>query len=189
MSMFDWAVLGAAALAIMMFCARMMRRGLTTLDQDRQRFFGRLEEGKRQLAEDRKKMPAAEHLEVMRAAMDDLLRLDDNPAGFAIMADGKKITLQTPKGAWEVELLMRERNLASAKKVLHGKSRWLLSGFNQKEYHNDPASLMKSLNEHLRGEGLEAPGIRPVKQAEEASPAARYVSGEDIFNKSYWKED
>ena len=43
------------------------------------------------------------------------------------------------------------------RKVLHGRSRWLLSGFDRDETFDDLAGLMRSLNAHLRGDEMVTP--------------------------------
>lgn len=149
MTMFEWAAIAALMLAILIFCARIMRRGLTTLDEDRQHYLERIKSGEKQLAEDRKKIPALEHLHIMRAALEDLIRLDGNPPGYSVQMHGRIIELVTPEGNWKIQLIMRERGLRSTSKVLHGKARWLLTGFDRQEEHPDHASLMRSLNARL----------------------------------------
>ncbi|MDE5832600.1 MAG: translation initiation factor IF-2 [Desulfovibrio sp.] len=156
MTLMDWAIIGALLLGIIIWCFRRMRRGVRTLDDDRETWMAKIQSGKKLLEEDRKNISADERLMVVRAAMEDLLRLDDNPEGCAVRSDGRKLELTTPKGAWSVELIMNERKLRSAPKILHGRSRWLLSGFGHFEHHEDPAGLMRSLNEHLRSREWDA---------------------------------
>lgn len=149
MDIFEWAILGAAGLGILVFCARLMKSGITTLDDNRKKFLGKIESTEKTLAEDRKNISAYEHIEVVKAALTDLLRLDGNRPGYSIRNSDKKIELVTPQGVWTIELVMNERTLKSTHKVLHGRSRWFLSGFGNYEHHSDPRSLLKSVNEHL----------------------------------------
>lgn len=109
----------------------------------------RIHQEERKIDEDRKNITASEHMWIMKAAMEDLLRLDGSPSDYAVRQNGNALELATPDGMWRVELLMRERGLKSARRVLHGRSLWRLSGFGHEESHPDPASLMRSLNEHL----------------------------------------
>lgn len=136
-------------MGIMIFCARIMRSGLHTLDDDRQKYISRIQEGEKRIAEDRKNISAQDHVWIMQAAIEDLLRLEGNQHGYSVKREGMAIELETPDGPWQVELAMRERHLRSTHKVLHGRSRWILSGFGQMETHAEPASLMASLNRHL----------------------------------------
>lgn len=147
--MVEWIVLGALALIGLAMSARIMRRGLPTLDDNRKSYMEKIHATERRLAEDRKNISSAEHLDVMGAALRDLLRLDGNPEGFSVRKSGDAWELETPEGAWRVELLMREKSLRTSGRVLHGRSRWVLSGFDIMETHPDPASLMRSLNAHL----------------------------------------
>lgn len=151
-SILQWVFLGALLLGLILFCARIMRKGIRTLDDDRKRWLERMHTEELRIEEDRKNIAAADHLVMMRAAVDDLLRLEGRTQGYETRSEGRRIELATPNGPWLVELLMREKNLRSAHRVLHGRSRWLLSGFGVHEQHADPASLMRSLACHLRGE-------------------------------------
>lgn len=147
--MVEWIILGALALIGLAMSARIMRKGLPTLDDNRKSYMEKIHETERRLAEDRKNISSAEHLDVMGAALRDLLRLDGDPHGFSVRKMGNAWELATPKGAWRVELLMHEKSLRTSGRVLHGRSRWLLSGFDIVETHPDPASLMRSLNARM----------------------------------------
>lgn len=149
MGILEWAGFGALLLGLMMFCGRLMRRGLTSLDEHRAHYLENIHQGERELEEVNKSMGADEHLRIVHSAVNDILRLDDNPSGFTLSLEKRKIILQTPEGPWEIELLMRERQLKGSRKVLHGRSRWRLSGFEKTEDHADIAELMASLNKHL----------------------------------------
>lgn len=149
MGIFEWAGFGALLLGLMLFCSRLMRRGLTSLDERRSHYLENIHQGEKHLEETNKKMGADEHMQIIQAATQDLLRLDDNPKGYSLEREPRKIILRTPSGAWEIELLMRERQLKGSRKVLHGRSRWRLSGFGQIENHGNLGELMASLNRHL----------------------------------------
>lgn len=160
MSLFGWIAVGAAMLAALIFCFRLMRRGIRTLDDDRRKFLARIHEGEQKLAEEQKQIPAAEHLALMRAAVEDLLRLADSPPGHHIETADRAVLLHTPKGTWRLELAMCERTLKSTKRVLHGRPHWLLSGMGHQEQHEEPASVMRSLHAHLHAE-VELPDEPP----------------------------
>lgn len=148
----EWAAAGAAILAGFFFCFRLMKRGLTTLDQDRADYYARIRAAEDQLREVNKNIPLSEHLYIARAGLEDLLRLAGNPPGFSLSGQGRALVLHTPHGPWRIALSMRERTLRGTHKVVHGRSRWRLSGFGLDEHFNDLASLMCSLNAHLRGD-------------------------------------
>lgn len=157
----DWALVGAVLIGALIFCARIMRRGLTTLDEDRQRYFERIQACESRIREDRKNMSSLEHLAVIRAAVEDLLRLEGNPPDHVLASVGHMLTLQTPDGTWKIKLVMRERALKSTARTLHGKSRWRLEGPGHAEDHDDPASLMRSLHAHLRDRENDHPPMPP----------------------------
>lgn len=169
MSILEWAALGALALAMLVICARVMRRGVRTLDEKRMEWQENMRQTEKQIEKDRKNISFGEQLNVLRVAMEDLLRLEGEPAGYQVQEKDGILELCTPGGSWKVRLLMRERGLKSSRRVLHGKCRWLLEGFGVEESHMDPASLMRSLNEHLHGRSM--PG-----QDEEESHIARRMS-------------
>lgn len=176
MSLMWWIIAGAIMLAALVFCFRIMRRGMSTLDDDRRKFLARIRDGEHKLEEEQKQVAAAEHLALMRAAVEDLLRLADSPPGYRMETAGRTILLHTPKGTWRLELAMREIGLKSRQKVLHGRPRWLLSGPGHEEQHADAAAVMRSLHAHLRAEGdlaPEPPHLARRLEAGHASPAAR----------------
>lgn len=158
MSIFEWALLGALMLGLLIFCARIMRRGLTTLDDDRKKTRERIEEARRRVAEDKKNISAGEQIYLAQAAIADLIRLDCRESECSLKTGDHLIDLATPDGAWQIELLMRERSLRSRHKVLHGQSRWLLHGPGINEEHRELATLMASLARQLRG----VPEIEPI---------------------------
>lgn len=153
MSLMWWALAGAVVLVGLVFCFRIMRRGMSTLDDDRRKFLARIRDGENKLGEEQKQVAAAEHLALMRAAVEDLLRLADSPPGYSMETAGRTILLHTPKGTWRLELAMREISLKTRHKVLHGRPRWFLSGAGREEQHTDAAAVMRSLHAHLRAEG------------------------------------
>lgn len=170
MGIMEWGLPAALLVGILFWCYRKARRGFRTLDDDRRLCREKIAAGEKQLAEDRKNISATEHLAVARAALEDLLRLDGNPEGCSIRADGGKIFLNSPRGVWTVELLMNEKRLRSTRKVARGGGRWLLSGFGHSEHHEDIASLARGLNEHFHS---------PDWDADPAAHLARRFSGRD----------
>ena len=146
----EWVLIAGVLFGAMIFCARVMRNGLTTLDEDRKHCLERIQAEESKIQEDRKHISSFEHLRIMRAAVEDLLRLEGSPSDHVLHLRGHGLALQTPRGTWKVELVMRERALKSTGRILHGKSRWRLEGPGHAEDHSDPASLMRSLAAHLR---------------------------------------
>lgn len=149
MGIMEWGGLGALLLGIIMFCARIMRNGLTSLDDHRSQYLEKMHQEEKKLNEDKKNIAAQEHMTVIYSAVKDLLRLDNNPPGYSVKSEKQKIILTTPQGEWQIELLMRERRLKGSRKILHGRGKWLLSGFGVREDHLEVAGVMRSLNRHL----------------------------------------
>lgn len=154
LSTLEWAVLGALFLGIMIFCARLARRGLSTLEDERKLQHGRISEGKRKLAEDRKNISAHEHLEILFAGIEDMLWLDGKTADCQLQRKGYILELECPEGKYELELLMRERMLKSRHKVMHGRNLWVLRGPDFEEHHPEMLTLMASLQSHLKGDSI-----------------------------------
>lgn len=153
MTMLEWAGIGAIAFALFVFSARVMRRGLPTLDDDRQRHLAHIGEEKRKISEDVRNISAAEQMHVANAAIADLLRLEGLGQMAELSAEGHVIELRLPDRAFKVRLLMKEANLRSAHRALHGASRWRLEAGGACEEHRDLAALMSGLAAHLRGDG------------------------------------
>lgn len=151
----EWAAAGAVFLMGLVYCVRMMKRGLTTLEDERSQCLARIQSMEDQIREDRKNMASSEHLHIARAGLKDLLRLAGNPPGFSLTGGaqpGQTLVLHTPMGQWRIALLMRERTLRRTRKVAHGRGRWRLSGFGLDEEYSELADLMCVLNARLRGE-------------------------------------
>lgn len=148
--MLEWAALGAIMFAVLIFCARIMRRGITSLDEDRKEYLARMAEGQRQIDEDKKNISAHEQFQLVHAAMADLLRLDGSPANASLECMGNVLKISNADNELFVELVMRERMLSS-NRVIHGQAHWLLRGNGVNEAHHDIAALMASLNAHLHG--------------------------------------
>lgn len=167
MSVFDWSILGALLLAVIIFCAKLMRRGIVTLDDRRSDYLGRIHEAELKIAEDRKNISSEEHLVFMLSALEDLIRLEGRPDGWSAGRNGKSLWLETPEKRWDIKLAMAERRLASIGRVIHGKGKWLLESDHQAAQYSDCALLMADLNRqvhHQEDEVENLPPNRPVRQ-------------------------
>lgn len=187
-TIFEWAAIGGVVLALFIFCARVMRRGLSTLDDVRRQHMEKIGEGKRKLEEDKKKITADEQFHLLDAAISDLIRLNPKPDLWRITRKNHIIDLSNGASHWQIELLMVERSLRSSGRVLHGKPHWLLRGADMQEHYTEIASLMASLNRHLQAR--EEPAPMPGHLARRlvgtrASVALR--QGHNSMQKS-WKE-
>lgn len=150
MTIIEWATLGALLIALFIFCARLMRRGLSSLDDTRKKHLEKIDGEKQHLAEDAKNISAYDHLYVLHAALADLIRLSENPVAWQMHRHNNVITLKSPSAYWEIELVMRERALSSTRRILHGKPDWILRSKDSQEHFPEIGKMMKVLNEHIR---------------------------------------
>lgn len=156
-SIFEWAVLGALFLAVCVFCARVMRKGIKTLDQRRGEYLEAMRAGEARIGEERKNISSAERVDVAYAALLDLARLNDFPSNWKISRENRKITLDTPEGVWTLELLIKESKLKSTGKILRGQGKWSLRDGATTRFYADPGELFGDLVADLRHEEKEAP--------------------------------
>ncbi|SCM71122.1 translation initiation factor IF-2 [Desulfovibrio sp. 86] len=169
----EWGAAGVVLLIVVVFCVRLMKRGLTTLEDERALCDERIRTMEEQIRQDQKNMASSEHLHIALAGLRDMLRLADYPSGFWLevqdhargTANEKALVLHTPDGDWRVSLIMRERQLRAVHKVAHGQSRWHLYGAGVHEEYADLPRLMCALHNHLRmaassaSTGLKTPGV------------------------------
>ena len=169
MALWEWAAAGAVFVAVVVLCVRLMKRGLTTLEDERAQCLERIREMEDKIKEDQKNMASSEHLRIARAGLEDLLRLAGNPADMRIEAvapgrgeaQGEALVLHLPGGELRVSLSMRERELRGVRKVAHGRGRWHLSGMGGHEEYADLVLLMRAVSARLAalmggGEGVAA---------------------------------
>lgn len=176
----EWIAAGVVLLVVVVFCVRLMKRGLTTLEDERALCDERIRAMEEQIRQDQKNMPSSEHLHIALAALRDMLRLADYPSGFwlEVVKDdsgssiGKVLVLHTPDGDWRVSLSMRERQLRAVQKVAHGQGRWHLYGSDIHEEYTGLPQLMCALHNHLRqksegatGAALTTPGVLDLPAA------------------------
>ena len=183
----EWGAAGVVLLIVVVFCVRLMKRGHTTLEDERALCDERIRSMEEQIRQDQKNMASSEHLHIALAGLRDMLRLADYPSGFWLevqkrargAANEKALVLHTPDGDWRVSLSMRERQLRAVHKVAHGQSRWHLYGTGVHEEYEDLPRLMCALHNHLRkdassaSKGLQTPGVLdlPVAATGQANTA------------------
>ena len=109
-----------------------------------------MQQTKREIEKDRKNISSSDQMRLMNAAIRDLLSLNGCSEDCKVQEKEGVLLLNSPAGEWRVELIMKESNLRGSKRTLHGRARWRLEGAGHEELHLDPASLMRSLNEHLK---------------------------------------
>ena len=157
MALWEWAAAGAVFVAIVVLCVRFMKRGLTTLEDERAQCLERIREMEEKIKEDQKNMASSEHMRIACAGLEDLLRLAGNPAGIWLevvglgrgVEQGEALVLHLPEGELRVNLSMRERELKGVRKVVHGRGSWHLSGLGANEDYTDLVPLMRALSARL----------------------------------------
>lgn len=157
MALWEWAAAGAVFVAIVVMCVRLMKRGLTTLEDERAECLERIRQMEEKIKEDQKNMASSEHLRIARAGLEDLLRLAGNPAGMWIEAvarglgeaQGEALVLHLPEGELRISLSMRERELRGVRKVAHGRGSWHLSGLDLNDEYTDFVLLMRAVSARL----------------------------------------
>ena len=147
-----WAPAFIVVVLGIVFCLRMLKRGLSTLEKFRERHLEHIRTREQQLQEDRHNIPRSEHLRFAHAALADLLHLEGDRPGFSLDTQGSALLLDTPDGVWRITLDMREQTLSQTHKVVRGKLRWQLKGFGREEEFAELAELMQNLTAYLRAE-------------------------------------
>lgn len=146
-----WIVAGVVIIVGVVFCMRIMRRGISTLEQNRVKYLEHMQEEQRHIDEDKKNISANENFKLLHAAILDLVRLTDRPDDYEVIVGNNVINLNTPSSTWVIELFMRERHLKTKHKVLHGRCQWYLKGPNVDLHFENLIHLMHCLDSHLRG--------------------------------------
>ena len=124
----EWGAAGVVLLIVVVFCVRLMKRGHTTLEDERALCDERIRSMEEQIRQDQKNMASSEHLHIALAGLRDMLRLAGYPSGFWLevqdhargASNEKALVLHTPDGDWRVSLSMRERQLRAVHKVFFG---------------------------------------------------------------------
>lgn len=157
MVLWEWAAAGAVFVAVVILSVRLMKGGLSTLEDEREKCLERIRRMEEKIQEDQKNMASSEHLRIARSGLLDLLRQAGNPAGTWIEivgaglgeARGETLVLHVPEGELRISLSMRERELRGVRKVAHGRGRWHLSGLGLREEYTDLVPLMRAVSARL----------------------------------------
>lgn len=175
------AIAGFVTLLAIIYCIRLMRRGMTTLSSDKERWRKRFAEEEQRLSKEQSDIPLSEQMHLLYVGVQDLLRLEDLNEAECSHQDGY-VMVKTTKGAWKLSFEAREQTLKSLKKVLHGPSHWFLERLAEPEQdeanlkqgeaptlglrqeYASIALLMQAFQAQLRGESLEELHFRPLRQ-------------------------
>lgn len=172
MVLWEWAAAGAVFVAVVILSVRLMKGGLSTLEDERAKCLERIRQMEEKIQEDQKNMASSEHLRIALSGLKDLLQLAGNPAGTWLEivapglgeARGEALVLHVPEGQLRVSLSMRERELRGVRKVAHGRGRWHLNGLGLHEEYTDLVPLMRAVSARLALclEGVCPPTFRPL---------------------------
>ncbi|MDR1776313.1 MAG: translation initiation factor IF-2 [Desulfovibrio sp.] len=149
-SLFAWIPALAIVVVGLIFCFRMLKRGLSTMKKYRKGHFEHISAQEQQIREDKKNISASEHIHVAYAAIVDLLRLEGDRPGFSVTRQASAVLLKTPRGDIRIRLNMREKILHSTGRVLHGRTAWWLEYPDGIEEFSDLVELMRTLAAYIR---------------------------------------
>lgn len=153
-----WGIAGGIIIVGLIVCRRILRTGQTSLAESREKMQARILHGEKQLQEDAKNIPLDEQIYLLRAALEDLLRLEGDKPGFRIRQEDKSnFVLATPTGEIRISFSMREQQLRGSHQILRGHERWFMESNGLKENFASIAALMTRLNEHLQGDDNSLP--------------------------------
>lgn len=152
MSIWEWSAAGILFAVVVVVCVRLMRKGLSTLEEERAQCMEQIRRMEGQVREDQKNMPSSEHFSIARSGVEDLLRLAGNPPDSRIEVtdpekSGKEQTLLLHLAGkkWRISLNMREQTIRSRKKIAYGNGRWRLTGPDFDEEYCELALLMRAV--------------------------------------------
>jgi hypothetical protein len=81
MVLWEWAAAGAVFVAVIILSVRLMKGGLSTLEDERAKCLENIRRMEEKIQEDQKNMASSEHLRIARSGLRDLLQLAGNPRG------------------------------------------------------------------------------------------------------------
>ena len=167
-SLFSWemaglGVMGVLGIATLVLIARVYRRGLGSYGESHKKMAQRIRSTDSAMREHNHAMPVSEQMQVLQAALRELLVLEGHPRGCSVHREGSELLLDTPQGPWRVRYGMRTSVLRGSRRVVHGAGLWEVCHERQTGHtFTDLALLMRFLRTCLH------PGT-PVAADEEAA--------------------
>ena len=158
-----WAALGMLALALFAFIARIWRGGLGTYGESHKKMAQRIRETSAEIRERNNAMSASEQLQILDAALHEVLELEGNPPGCVVRHCESGIGLDTPQGRWVVLFAQRQSTLRGQRRTVHGTGQWQVRHEGAaSRYFADLGQLMRYLRTVLHpGEHAAAEGGAP----------------------------
>lgn len=163
--MLIWGIIGIVGLAALIISFRIARRGSLSLDGYRARRDAEFQRQEKERDAATFQMPSQERLHIVRAGLEDLLRLADYPEGFRLdKAEGEdtrrpgNILLHTPSGPLYLGFISRESlplvqwNSRSTHCGAHAApGLWRIWNDDRGEDFPSMAALMHRMDQVLRG--------------------------------------
>ena len=160
--MIMWAIIGIVGLAALVISFRIARRRSLSLDGYRARRDAEFQKQEQEMDAAAFRMPSRERLHIVRAGLEDLLRLADYPAGYSLDApEGTQtgtILFQTPDGPLHLGFVSRESlppvqwNSRSSHCGAHAApGLWRVWNEERGEDFPSMAALMQRMDQFLRG--------------------------------------
>ena len=125
----EYVLVGIVGIAGAAVAVRMMRKGLSTLDDARTSLHQRIRQTTADIVEKNKSTPVAEQLTLCAAAIRELVELDGDTAtrsGMSVTCEGGCVRVRTPGHCLHVRYAVRTAQLKGVERELHGEGQWLL---------------------------------------------------------------
>ena len=151
MTLLEWAMAGAVVIWGVVISLRIVRKGISSLDDDRGELLERIKGEEKRIREDKKNISAREQMDLTQAAIRDLLSLDGHDHANSLAVEKDRILLHVSGKIFSIELIMNECRLKSVRRVLHGRCKWRINWGKTNALFDDIGELMKFLHQQLQG--------------------------------------
>lgn len=126
----EYVLVGIVGIAGAAVAVRMMRKGLSTLDDARTSLHQRIRQTTADIVEKNKSTPVAEQLALCAAAIRELVELDGDAAtrgGTSVACEGGCVRVRAPGHCLHIRYAVRAAQLKGVERELHGEGQWLLA--------------------------------------------------------------
>lgn len=197
MTVWVWIAFGGATLvAAIIFSVRLRRRGTRSLEADFARGRARIRHAEDAMQEEQNKMTAAEHLQIARAGLEDLLRLSASATDVSLeVGEGATaFAIVLPGEILRVGLSMRECLLRGGTMVRR-RAVWHLQTKNLQEEYEDLALLMHAVSLRLdavlarTSESRQAAGIPEKETFDAIPPELPHLARRFVHVDRKWRDD
>lgn len=123
-SLWDTAILGGLGIVLFIVLRRLLRRGLSTQAQSRAAMEKRIRKTSAEIHESNLFMSAEERLDLMEAALREILALEGNPQGCSLERRAGGILLRAPWGARRIVHRIHTASPRGMRRPSRGEERW-----------------------------------------------------------------